>query len=606
MNRVLLTWATSWISVAALGAHPPLDGLWQLVSVNPAIESVQAILEFQTNDGQPTVKVVFTPGSSDASVSDLRVTEKTISFRFRQRLQASQRPVETEVEFVGVIGSDPKLILGSTGPVGGDDRFRLRSKLIATTKRELTSEELLRQQPQPEPMQQIRQLMAQLTQLSSQLRQEKDEEKRKELQQQALTLSRERDEKVPQWFRETLTKHGNHLAAADAALNLARSATSAKLTAEEADLIVATVRRHAEPYGPRFLVASLVSLAEIFINSPEFVASALNAAQISADALSDDHPLAIQSRCLAVYQIALEKSGRSADTPTIAAKLETIENKLDEEYLAKVPPFKPDPFAGRKDKNANRVVVLELFTGAQCPPCVAADVAFDALMHAYKSEDLILVQYHVHIPGPDPMTNPDTLARWNYYRQKFSDQVRGVPTSLFNGQPQAGGGGPMASSEAKFKQYRRVIDDLSENSSELRINLQAARHADDIDISVEVTGSKKDPPSDWKLRLLLIEDEIRFAGNNSIRFHHHVVRAMPGGPEGVALQMPSFRHNSSIHVAELRTKLDQYLTSFAKEQRPFPQPRRPLELRRLKVIALVQDDTTGEILQARQCDVTEP
>ena len=60
-------------------------------------------------------------------------------------------------------------------------------------------------------------------------------------------------------------------------------------------------------------------------------------------------------------------------------------------------------------KDANKVAVLELFTGAQCPPCVAADVAFDALEKSYKHTDLILLQYHMHIPGPDPLTNPDTM-----------------------------------------------------------------------------------------------------------------------------------------------------------------------------------------------------
>ena len=36
------------------------------------------------------------------------------------------------------------------------------------------------------------------------------------------------------------------------------------------------------------------------------------------------------------------------------------------------------PFPGRKGKS-DRVALVELFTGAQCPPCVTADVAFDAL-----------------------------------------------------------------------------------------------------------------------------------------------------------------------------------------------------------------------------------
>ncbi|MCX7700853.1 MAG: hypothetical protein N2039_08240 [Gemmataceae bacterium] len=608
MIRLFLVLAAGFWGMAALGAEQSLDGLWQLVSVNPGVESIQAIIQVETKEGQPSAKVVFAPEQSEASISDFRVKGATVSFRFRQKLQAQPRPVETKVEFAGVIGSDPKVILGSSAPVGNDDRFRTRSKLVATEKQELTADELVTRRPLPEPMQQYQGLLTRMSQLTLQLRRETDEEKRKELQQQVAALAKERDEKVPQWLRETFTKHGDHLAAADAAMNLARATGVTKVTAEDAEQIVTTVRRHAEPYGPRFLVSNMVSLAEILINKPEFLPSALTAAQIAAEALTDEHPLAIQSRCLAAYQIALEKSERRSEAESVAAKLAVIEKKLDDEYLAKVPPFKPEALQGRKDKAANRVAVFELFTGAQCPPCVAADVAFDALRKTYPSQDVVMVQYHLHIPGPDPMTNPDTVARWNYYRGKFAEQIRGVPSSLFNGQPQAGGGGGMANSQAKFQQYRSIIDKLLENSSPIRIQLQANRLADDVSINVEVTGIEGDPSSESKrkLRLLLVEDEIRFAGSNGIRFHHHVVRAMPGGSEGLTLQGPSFRHSASVNVSELRKNLDEYLTTFAKEQRPFPQPGRPLDMRHLKVIALVQDDSTGEILQAVQCEVANP
>ena len=134
----------------------------------------------------------------------------------------------------------------------------------------------------------------------------------------------------------------------------------------------------------------------------------------------------------------------TSEAKEIAARLAVLETKLDDEYIKSVPPFKPTMFAGRKDPGGNRVVMMELFTGAQCPPCVAADVAFDALLKSYKPTELVLVQYHMHIPGSDPMTNPDTIARWDYYRKHFAENIRGVPSSLFNGKPVAGGGGDAA------------------------------------------------------------------------------------------------------------------------------------------------------------------
>ena len=82
-------------------------------------------------------------------------------------------------------------------------------------------------------------------------------------------------------------------------------------------------------------------------------------------------------------------------------------------------PFKPSEFKGRKGES-KRVALVELFTGAYCPPCVAADIAFDAAMETYKPQDVILLQYHTHIPAPDRLTNADTEDA----RDKYCDVSR--------------------------------------------------------------------------------------------------------------------------------------------------------------------------------------
>ena len=114
---------------------------------------------------------------------------------------------------------------------------------------------------------------------------------------------------------------------------------------------------------------------------------------------------------------------------------------------------------------------MELFTGAQCPPCVAADVAFDALLTTYKPAEFIGLQYHLHIPGPDPLTNRDSVARENYY----GSEVQGTPSTFFNGHSEAGGGGSMANSEAKYAAYRTIIDKALETKTVAKIALSATR-----------------------------------------------------------------------------------------------------------------------------------
>ena len=109
------------------------------------------------------------------------------------------------------------------------------------------------------------------------------------------------------------------------------------------------------------------------------------------------------------------------------------------------------------------MVLLELFTGAECGPCVAADLAFDAVSSAYRPTELITLEYHLHIPRPDPLTAPDSVARAAYY------EVRSTPSTLFNGVPAALHGGPAEHARGKLNQYRSVIDD----------KLQATRGAND-------------------------------------------------------------------------------------------------------------------------------
>src|SRR5262249_22800010 len=108
----------------------------------------------------------------------------------------------------------------------------------------------------------------------------------------------------------------------------------------------------------------------------------------------------------AVYEAlaaALKASGKEDEAKEDEARIDKIDTKI-----------KPESFAGRKAKS-DRVVLVELFTGAQCPPCVAADMAFDALGKTFKPSEVVLLQYHLHIPGPDPLTNADTETRARFY-----------------------------------------------------------------------------------------------------------------------------------------------------------------------------------------------
>jgi hypothetical protein len=204
----------------------------------------------------------------------------------------------------------------------------------------------------------------------------------------------------------------------------------------------------------------------------------------------------------------------------------------------------------------------------------------------------------MHIPGPDPLTNSDTEARWKYY-----GNLRGTPSTLFNGKVGAGGGGPMAGAEGKFKQYKDLIDPLLEESATLKIGGSVSSKGDTIAVKVEVSDVK-DPSDNLKLRILLVEETIKYVGGNGLRFHHQVVRDFPGGVEGTVVKDKSVSKSVEVDLAALRKKLTGYLDDYSKENGNIFSDR-PLALKHLRVIALVQSDSSKEILQAIQLEVQD-
>jgi hypothetical protein len=580
-------------------AAPDLSGNWMLTLVGPSSESRVCILKVEAKDGKPSASVVFSPPNVETTVTDVRSSDSTVAVTVKQVRMLGGRPLTTEYAFVGVPGKDPKVILGSTGT----DRIRTRARLTATDKEKLEANELTTRIAIPEPMTKAMQLSSKATVAQNNLFREKDAEKRKELQKELTAAVAELNEKQPGLYREVIEKHADSPAAYDAALNVLRSAVrgTAKLTPEDAAKFVKVLQDKAMPHGPLFAGIALAPIAEGLANQKGMEAVAVAAIEPAAKALTDDLPASAQSAVLNAYHTALTKAGKADQAKEIGTRIAKLEEKLDAEYLAKMP-FKPTAFAGRKDKSANQVVMMEMFTGAQCPPCVAADIAFDGLIKAYKPTDLVLVQYHMHIPGSDPMTNPDTVARWDYYRKLFAEEVRGVPSTVFNGKVTGGGGGGMTAAERKFGEYTGVINPLLEKTTETKLAGKAKRTGDKLDITVEAVNGDGD---DMKLRLLVVEETVKYAGSNGIRFHHQVVRAMPGGAGGVAVKDKSFKHSASVDLGDVRKSLTKYLDDYTADNpnRPFARPDRPMDMKDVRVIAMVQNDKTGEILQAVQIEV---
>lgn len=384
---------------------------------------------------------------------------------------------------------------------------------------------------------------------------------------------------------------------------LLEAAERADVSAADVEKLVGEWLEKAKLHGEDWTNEVRVKALKALENGKAYADTALKLAQEADKDLAEDASAETKSVVVGL----LAKAAANADKPELVnesmERLAKLEDELDAEYHKNVPPFKPTPYEGRKSKEANQPVVFELFTGAQCPPCVAADVAFDAILKTYEPTELIGLQYHLHIPGPDPLTNNDSEARQQYY----GNEVRGTPSTFFNGQSKAGGGGGMANSETKYNQYREVVDELLEQTRKADVTLSADRQGDEITIKAEAKAADKPKdPSQLKLRLALTEESVRYVGGNKLRFHHHVVRALPGGADGKAFEGDKASVDLKINLADVKKEIEAYLEDFTKTtRRAFPGALPEIDLKDLSIVAFVQDDSDHAILAAVSAPVKE-
>jgi hypothetical protein len=377
--------------------------------------------------------------------------------------------------------------------------------------------------------------------------------------------------------------------------------------ADKAGMSEADVRKHVEdwtkdamPYGTEWATDIRTRALRALQDKKEFAGLATELALAAEAALPADAPLEVRASISGMLARSARLAGKLDLADTTLAKVKELDAKLDEEYHRTVPPFKPQTFAGRKNANADRAVVMEIFTGAECPPCVAADVGFDALLKSYKPSEFIGLQYHLHIPGPDPLTNDDTVARQKYY----GTEVRGTPSTFFAGKGAVGGGGPMQRAEAKFNEYRGVIDPTLETPKQAEITLTATRTGDELKINATAKAEGASQSAKPRLRLVLVEESVRYPGSNKLRFHHNVVRAFPGGALGKALEGGKASVELAVKLSNVRKAQTDYLDKFpGSSGRSFPNPLPPIDLDDLAVVAFVQDDGDHAIWQGVQVPV---
>ncbi len=261
------------------------------------------------------------------------------------------------------------------------------------------------------------------------------------------------------------------------------------------------------------------------------------------------------------------------------------------EAKLKALPFPAEPFrapAGWKGK----AVLAELFTGSECPPCVAADLGFDGLIEAYPIQYLAILEYHLPIPRPDPMMNPASKKRQDYYG------VNSTPTVVIDGDKKMIGGGNRGMAEGKFKDYKAEINARVNAAPGLVLKARASR----IGETVKVEYDLETPLPGVEYHIALVQAEEEYKGSNGLQFHKLVVRDL------ITVDPAAADKQASFDLVQSEQATDEYLIEFERtytriQNFKFTERHTRIDRTKLRIVLFGQDRESKKVLNAVVADV---
>lgn len=339
-------------------------------------------------------------------------------------------------------------------------------------------------------------------------------------------------------------------------------------------------------------------LNQALINEPGLTSSLIALGQLAEN--GGNHKEALEYFSSAAVKSNLKKPDRqlmeAAYRATHNDSLAGLEDLLDDKYR-KLNAGIHFAHYQASTKRSNRIALAELFTGSGCGPCVAADLGFDGLLERYSRKDLVVLVYHLHVPLPDPMTNPATVERGKYYA------VPGTPTTVVDGFKLQSGGGTREMTKSFFDRVNPKVESQLEAPAQAQLTLNGSIEGDMVKANVTVDDVKT-PAADLKVHLALTEDEIRYSGENGVRFHPMVVRSL-GGKDSSGFALSASGPTKVEWTFDLKTMSDElkkYLDSYEQQGHrgdtfTFLDKKFQIDPNKLSLVAFVQNMKTKDVLQ---------
>lgn len=225
-----------------------------------------------------------------------------------------------------------------------------------------------------------------------------------------------------------------------------------------------------------------------------------------------------------------------------------------------------------------RMVLLEHFTQASCPPCAT----YNPLVKQYfdnTTTNATAIKYQTSWPGTDPMNahNPaDVQARVTYYG------VSGVPNVVIDGNYAQGNPGSLfAGGQSSDMDTRATI------ASDFDITVTHQFTGSAVNVTVVITATNAVTNANLKAHVVVVEKEIIFAnppGSNGETEFYNVMKAML--PTSAGTDLGDVWSNGTTEVLqESWTAANVY------------------DVSQLAAIVFVQDDVTKEIMQTNISEV---
>ena len=219
---------------------------------------------------------------------------------------------------------------------------------------------------------------------------------------------------------------------------------------------------------------------------------------------------------------------------------------------------------------------------------------------AYDPSDVIAIQYHLHSAAPDPLANPDAIARYAI------DCKAHAPVALFNGRRKAEGWVEADHAIRKYHQYQGAIGEARKGDKGAEIDLKAKRDGDVVTITA-TARALGEPAGPLRLRFALVEDEVLYEAADGWKRHRNLVRATPGGVDGVAMDGGAGRFEGVVNIDDLRRSLHEYLADYPRSiafADAFRGVLPLIQMNRMSVVAYVRD-AEGNVLDAVRVAVPE-